>query len=98
MQILLMYQINLPLVVMELPVLRNTNDDVSSPQKDSVDVSSSPQKDRAGVSSYQPFNQNENRGLSEDQLLRVKNQSPRVNIELHSDSDSIYDVDEIFII
>uniref|UniRef100_M1DSM1 Transposon MuDR mudrA n=1 Tax=Solanum tuberosum TaxID=4113 RepID=M1DSM1_SOLTU len=76
--------------------------DVSSyPQKDRADVSSSPQKNSSDMSSSQSFDENEDRDLNEYQSLRVEDQPPRVeehppriNVELHSDFDSLYDVDE----
>uniref|UniRef100_M1DFT0 Transposon MuDR mudrA n=1 Tax=Solanum tuberosum TaxID=4113 RepID=M1DFT0_SOLTU len=98
------HPISRPLVVEEILVLPSTNDDVSSsPQKDNADVSSSPHKnmddlssspqiDRVDVSSSQPFDENENRHLNQKQIPIVEEQSPR--IEEHSDSDSLYGVDE----
>ncbi|KAG5570412.1 hypothetical protein H5410_060178 [Solanum commersonii] len=102
----------IPLVVEEILVLPSTNADVSlSPQQDNADVSSphknradlssSPQIDRADVSSSQPFNENENRDLNQNQSPLVEEQSPLVEeqapaprVEEHSDSDSLYDIDE----
>ncbi|KAG5606177.1 hypothetical protein H5410_027669 [Solanum commersonii] len=97
----------------DILVLPSTNVDVSSsPQKDNVDVSSSPHKnrvdlssspqiDRANVSSFEPFDENENRNLNQNQSLIVEEQFPRVEeqaptprVEEHSDSYSLYDVDE----
>ncbi|KAH0712353.1 hypothetical protein KY289_008312 [Solanum tuberosum] len=73
----------------------------SSPHKNRVDLSSSPQIDRADVSSSQPFDENENRDLNQNQSHLVEEKSPLVEeqapaprIEEHSDSDSLYDVDE----
>ncbi|KAH0636095.1 hypothetical protein KY290_036511 [Solanum tuberosum] len=71
----------------------------SSPQIDRVDLSSSPQIDRADVSSSQPFDENKNKHLNQNQSPIVEEQSPRVEeqalrVEEHSDSDSLYDVDE----
>ncbi|KAH0732945.1 hypothetical protein KY289_004133 [Solanum tuberosum] len=96
------HPISIPLVVEEILVLPSTNADVSSsPQQDNADVSSSPQIDRADVSSSQPFDENENRDLNQNQPPLVKEQSPLVEeqapaprVEEHSDSDSLYDIDE----
>ncbi|KAH0635833.1 hypothetical protein KY289_035748 [Solanum tuberosum] len=78
------------------------NADVSSsPHKNRADLSSSPQIDRADVSLSQPFDENENRNLNQNQSPLVEEQSPLVEeqalaprVEEHSDSDSLYDVDE----
>ncbi|KAH0645088.1 hypothetical protein KY284_032972 [Solanum tuberosum] len=78
------------------------NADVSSsPHKNRADMSSSPQIDRADVSSSQPFDENENRDLNQNQPPLVEEQSPLVEeqapaprVEEHSDSDSLYDIDE----
>ncbi|KAH0767201.1 hypothetical protein KY285_003072 [Solanum tuberosum] len=78
------------------------NADVSSsPHKNRADLSSSPQIDRADVSSSQPFDENENRDLNQNHPLLVEEQSPLVEeqapaprVEEHSDSDSLYDIDE----
>ncbi|KAH0744289.1 hypothetical protein KY290_032282 [Solanum tuberosum] len=96
------HPISKPLVVEEILVLPSTNVDVSSsPQQDNADVSSSPQIDRADVSSSQPFDENENRDLNQNQPPLVEEQSPLVEeqapaprVEEHSDSDSLYDIDE----
>ncbi|KAH0691998.1 hypothetical protein KY289_019356 [Solanum tuberosum] len=107
------HPISIPLVVEEILVLPSTNVDVSSsPQQDNADVSSSPHKnradlssspqiDRADVSSSQPFDENENRDLNQNQPLLVEEQSPLVEeqapaprVEEHYDSDSLYDIDE----
>ncbi|KAG5570771.1 hypothetical protein H5410_060537 [Solanum commersonii] len=81
------HSISIPLVVEEILVLSNTNVDVSSSlQKDNVDVSSSlhkyrvdlsssPQIDRVDVSSSQPFDENENRHLNQNQSPLVEKQS-----------------------
>ncbi|KAG5620720.1 hypothetical protein H5410_005938 [Solanum commersonii] len=55
-------------------------------------MSSSPQIDRVDVSS-QPFDENENRDLNQNQSLLVEEQSPAPRVEEYSDSDSLYDVD-----
>ncbi|KAH0667217.1 hypothetical protein KY285_028423 [Solanum tuberosum] len=78
------------------------NADVSSsPHKNRADLSSSPQIDRADVSSSQLFDENENRDLNQNQPPLVEEQSPLVEeqapaprVEEHSDSDSLYDIDE----
>ncbi|KAH0640298.1 hypothetical protein KY285_036884 [Solanum tuberosum] len=107
------HPISIPLVVEEILVLPSTNADVSlSPQQDNADVfssphknradlSSSPQIDRVDVSSSQPFDENENRDLNqnqshlvEEQSLLVEEQAPAPRVEEHSDSDSLYDIDE----
>ncbi|KAH0638782.1 hypothetical protein KY285_035368 [Solanum tuberosum] len=107
------HPISIPLVVEEILVLPSTNADVSSsPQQDNADVSSSPHKnradlssspqiDRADVSASQPFDENENRDLNQNQPPLVEEQSPLVEeqapaprVEEHSDSDSLYDIDE----
>ncbi|KAH0686226.1 hypothetical protein KY289_016993 [Solanum tuberosum] len=100
------HPISIPLVVEEILVLPSINADVSSsPQQDNVDVSSSPHKnrvdlssspqiDRADVSSSQPFDENENRDLNQNQSPLVEEQFPAPRVEEHSDSDSLYDVDE----
>ncbi|KAH0655657.1 hypothetical protein KY285_030539 [Solanum tuberosum] len=74
----------------------------SSPHKNRDDLSSNPQIDRADVSSSQQFDENENRDLNQNQSPFVEEQSPLVEeqapsprVEEHSDSDSLYDVDEI---
>ena len=60
------YQINLPLVVGKLPVLCNTNDNVSSPIKYILLICPPHhKKDIVGVSSFQPFNENQNKGLNQ---------------------------------
>ncbi|KAG5591435.1 hypothetical protein H5410_041949 [Solanum commersonii] len=100
------HPISIPLVVEEILVLPSTNVDVSSsPQQDNadvsslhknrVDLSSSPQIDRADVSLSQPFDENENRDLNQNQPPLVEEQSPAPRVEEHSDSDSLYDIDEI---
>ncbi|KAH0773284.1 hypothetical protein KY290_010421 [Solanum tuberosum] len=73
----------------------------SSPHKNRADLSFSPQINRADVSSSQPFDENENRDLNqnlsplfEKQSPLVKEQAPAPRVEEHSDSDSLYDVDE----
>ncbi|KAG5611588.1 hypothetical protein H5410_022869 [Solanum commersonii] len=105
-------------IIEEILLLPSTNADVSSsPQKDNDDVfssphknrddlSSSPQIDRIDVSSSQPFDENENRHLNQNQSPFVEEQSPFVEeqfprvekhaprVEEHSDSDSLYDVDK----
>ncbi|KAH0702490.1 hypothetical protein KY285_016768 [Solanum tuberosum] len=107
------HPISIPLVIDEILVLPSTNADVSSsPQQDNADVSSSPHKnradlssspqiDRADVCSSQPFDENENRDLNQNQSHLVEEQSPLVEeqahaprVEEHSNSDSFYDVDE----
>ncbi|KAH0725776.1 hypothetical protein KY284_001641 [Solanum tuberosum] len=107
------HPISIPLVVEEILVLPSTNADVSSspkqdnadvsssPHKNRTDLSSSPQIDRADVCSSQPFDENENRDLNqnqshlvEDQSLLVEEQAPASRVEEHSDSNSLYDVDE----
>ncbi|KAH0706266.1 hypothetical protein KY285_010768 [Solanum tuberosum] len=107
------HPISIPLVVEEILVLPSTNADVSSsPQQDNVDVSSSPHKNRVDLSSSpqinridvcssQPFDENENRDLNQNQSHLVEDQSPLVEeqaptprVEEHSDSDSLYNVDE----
>ncbi|KAH0743276.1 hypothetical protein KY290_031269 [Solanum tuberosum] len=100
------HPISIPLVVEEILVLPSTNANVSSsPQQDSADVyssphknredlSSSPQIDRVDVSSSQPFDENENRDLNQNQSPLVEEQAPSPRFEEHSDSDSLYDVDE----
>ncbi|KAH0732622.1 hypothetical protein KY289_003810 [Solanum tuberosum] len=82
------HPISIPLVVEEILVLPSTNADVSSsPQQDNVDVSSSPHKNRADlssspqidtadVSSSQPFDENENRDLNQNQPPLVEEQAP----------------------
>ncbi|KAG5605234.1 hypothetical protein H5410_026726 [Solanum commersonii] len=73
----------------------------SYPQKDRVDVSFSPQKNSSDMSSSQSFDENEDRDLNEyqslgveDQPPRVEEHPPRINVELHSNSNLLYDVDE----
>ncbi|KAH0685311.1 hypothetical protein KY290_016588 [Solanum tuberosum] len=107
------HPISIPLVVEKILELPSTNADVSSsPQQDNADVSSSPHKnradmssspqtDRADVSSSQPFDENENRDLNQNQPSLVEEQSPLVEeqapaprVEEHSDFDSLYDIDE----
>ncbi|KAH0652422.1 hypothetical protein KY290_030855 [Solanum tuberosum] len=73
----------------------------SSPHKNGADMSSSPQIDKADVSSSQPFDENENKDLNQNQPPLVEEQSPLVEeqapaprVEEHSDSDSLYDIDE----
>ncbi|KAG5616653.1 hypothetical protein H5410_016477 [Solanum commersonii] len=107
------HPISIPLVVEKILVLPSINADVSSssqqdnvdvsssPHKNKVDLSSSPQIDRADVSSSQPFDENKNRDLNQNQSPLVEEQSPFVEekspaprVEEHSDSDSLYDVDE----
>ncbi|KAG5579695.1 hypothetical protein H5410_050322 [Solanum commersonii] len=86
------HPISIPLVVEEILVLPSTNADLSSsPNKIMLmaDLSSSPQIDRADVSSSQPFDENENRDLNQNQSHLVEEQ-----VEEHYDSDSLYDVDE----
>ncbi|KAG5628128.1 hypothetical protein H5410_013346 [Solanum commersonii] len=66
-----------------------------------ADLSPSPQIDRIDVCSSQPFDENVNRDLNqnrshlvEDQSLLVEEQAPAPRVEEHSNSDSLYDVDE----
>ncbi|KAH0763673.1 hypothetical protein KY290_019746 [Solanum tuberosum] len=78
------HPISIPLVVEEILVLPSINADVSSstqqdnvdvsssPNKNRVDLSSSPQIDRADVSSSQPFDENENRDLNQNQSPLVE--------------------------
>ncbi|KAH0679627.1 hypothetical protein KY284_020712 [Solanum tuberosum] len=84
------HPISIPLVVEEILLLPSTNIDVSSsPQKDNADVSFSPNKnrddlssfpqiDKIDVSSSQPFDENENRHLNQNQSPIVEEQSPFV--------------------
>uniref|UniRef100_A0A0V0IX52 Putative ovule protein n=1 Tax=Solanum chacoense TaxID=4108 RepID=A0A0V0IX52_SOLCH len=100
------HPISIPLVIEEILVLSSTNPNVSSsPQQDNVDVSSSPHKNRANLSSFsqidrvdvsssQPFDENENRDLNQNQSPLVEEQAPAPRVEEHSDSDSLYDIDE----
>ncbi|KAH0693505.1 hypothetical protein KY285_020602 [Solanum tuberosum] len=107
------HPISIPLVVEEILLLPITNANVSSsPQKDNDDVFSSPHKnrddlssfpqiDRIDVSSSQPFDENENRHLNqnqspivEEQFPRVEKHAPRVEEHSDSDSDSLYDIDK----
>ncbi|KAK4726408.1 hypothetical protein R3W88_031325 [Solanum pinnatisectum] len=85
------HPISISLVVEEILVLPSTN----------ADVSSSPQTNNVDVSSSQPFDENENRHLNQNQSPLVEEQSPRVEeqaldprVEEHSDSDSLDDIDE----
>ncbi|KAH0705389.1 hypothetical protein KY290_010084 [Solanum tuberosum] len=81
------HPISIPLVVEEILVLPSTNADVSSsPQQDNADVSSSPHKNRADLSSSPQIDR-------ADPLL-VEEQAPAPRVEEHSDSDSLYDIDE----
>ncbi|KAH0696391.1 hypothetical protein KY290_013756 [Solanum tuberosum] len=100
------HPISISLVVEEILVLPSTNahgssspqqDNVnvsSSPHKNRVDLSSSPQIDRADVSSSQPFDENENRDLNQNQSPLVEEQAPAPRVKEHSDSDSLYDIDK----
>ena len=76
--------------------------DVSSfPHKNRADFSSSPQIDWVDVSSSQPFTEKENMDLNQNQSPLIEEQPPLVEeqdpaprVEEHSDSDSLYDLDE----
>ncbi|KAH0653251.1 hypothetical protein KY289_030929 [Solanum tuberosum] len=75
------HPISIPLVVEEILVLPSTNADVSSSQ---------------------PFDESENRDLNQNQPPLVEEQSPLVEeqapaprFEEHSNSNSLYDIDEI---
>ncbi|KAH0654679.1 hypothetical protein KY289_032357 [Solanum tuberosum] len=72
------HPISIPLVVEEILALPSTN----------ADVSSSPQQDNAdGFKPNQP-------PLVEEQSPLVEEQAPAPRVEEHSDSDSLYDIDE----
>ncbi|KAG5572544.1 hypothetical protein H5410_062310 [Solanum commersonii] len=94
------HPISIPLVVEEILVLPSTNVDVSSsPQQDNVDVSSSPHKNRVDLSSSPQINRADGfkpnlSPLVEEQSPLVKEQAPAPRVEEHSDSNSLYDVDE----
>ncbi|KAH0776225.1 hypothetical protein KY290_007636 [Solanum tuberosum] len=81
----IVHPISIPLVVEEILVLPSTNADVSSSPQN-ADVSSSPHKNRADLSSSPQIDR-------ADSPL-VEEQAPAPRVEEHSDSDSLYDIDE----